>query len=127
MSEQQAPRSTEREQYYRELFKEHAESGLPLARFAAERGLVGGTVKWWKRELRRRDALREGREIPLPKPREQSAVTTLVPVSLTDRGVPAASSGLYEVALPGGAAVRVPYDFDTDSFRRLVTVLGSAC
>lgn len=127
MSEQQAPRRTEREQYYRKLFEEHAESGLSLVRFAAEKNLVAGTVSWWKKELRRRDALRAGRELPPPKPRKRSASTKLVPVCVTDRGAPPASSGVYEVALPGGAAIRVPYDFETDSFRRLVMVLGSAC
>lgn len=122
-----APRLTEKERSYRALFEEQAASGRSLAEFAAERGLAAGTLSWWKAEIRRREAVRRGRPAPR-RTRKPRRTPKLVPVSVSgDTGLSPRVAGQFEVSLPGGAAVRVPFDFDRASFERLVAVLEAAC
>jgi hypothetical protein len=119
------PRLTEKERHYRELLDELAASGKTLGEFAAERGIPSGTLSWWKGEVKRRAARRSGR--PVPKRRKYRRKVPFVPVTVTQDAGTGLSAGVFEVSLPGGAAVRVPPGFDDGAFRRLVTVLKETC
>jgi hypothetical protein len=114
------PPVTERERFWSALIEERAESGQSLREFAAARGVVAGTLAWWRSEINRREARRAGQTVPgRPKPK----AIPLVPVTIAESSV----APVYEVALPGGAAVRVPTGFDIDSLRRLIAVLEETC
>lgn len=121
-----APRFTEKERQFRALLEEQAASGKTLVEFAAEKGLGLSTLSWWKGEIRRREAIRQGRPVPRRR-RYRRQPRPLVPVTVTGPAAPSVPFGVFEVSLPGGAAVRVPYDFDVESLRRLVAVLGTSC
>lgn len=115
-----SPPVTERERFWSALIKERAASGLSLREFAGARGVVASTLAWWGSEIRRREARRAGRAVPArPKPKS----IPFVPVTVAESPM----DPVFEVALPGGAAVRVPTDFDADSLRRLITVLEATC
>jgi hypothetical protein len=121
-----APRLTEKEQRYRDLLEEHGASGKTLVEFAAEKGLSLSTLSWWKGEIRRREAIRHGRPVPRRR-RYRRRPPQLVPVTVAGAEAPSLPAGHFEVSLPGGAAVRVPFHFDAESFKRLVSVLREAC
>lgn len=120
------PRLTLKERQYRALLAEQAESGLALREFAAHRGIAAGTLSWWKSEIRRREAIRHGRAAPKRR-RRRGRAAKLLPVRLNDALSTPSSTSVFEVSLPGGAAVRVPADFDADAFARLVAVLNQPC
>ena len=117
-----SPPVTERERFWAALIEERAVSGQTLREFAAEKGVVASTLAWWGSEIKRREARRDGRPLPR-RPKKKVAPIPLVPVTIADDK----ANSVFEVALPGGAAVRVPADFDTDSLRRLVEVLEETC
>jgi hypothetical protein len=111
-----SPPVTERERFWATLIAERAASDLSLREFAAKKGVVASTLAWWGSEIKRRKARRAGRTLDAPS-------IPLVPVTLQE----VRAETTFEVALPGGAVVRVPADFDDDSLRRLVTVLEATC
>jgi hypothetical protein len=113
---------TERERFWSALIEERGASGQSLREFAAEKGVVASTLAWWASEIKRREARRDGRPVP-QRPEKRVKPIPLVPVTLADDN----AKSVFEVALPGGAAVRVPSNFDADSFRRLVAVLEESC
>ena len=117
-----SPPVTERERFWSALIEERAASGQSLREFAAERGVVASTLAWWSSEIRRREARRAGKPTPR-RPAKKAEAIPLVPVTLAESNGPS----VFEVALPGGAAVRVPTGFDADSLRRLVAVLEETC
>jgi hypothetical protein len=115
-----SPPVTKRERFWSALIEQRAESGRSLREFAAAKGVVASTLAWWGSEIKRREARRAGQEAPAqPKPKP----IPLVPVTVTEIQM----DPIFEVALPGGAAVRVPSDFDADSLKRLITVLEETC
>ncbi len=116
------PPVTERECFWSALIEERAASGKSLRDFAAEKGVVASTLAWWGSEMKRREARRAGRPVPRRSKRKPKPIP-LIPVTVAESSV----NSVFEVALPGGAAVRVPGNFDADSLRRLVAVLEEAC
>jgi hypothetical protein len=117
-----SPPVTERERFWSHLIEERAGSGQSLRDFAAEKGVVASTLAWWGSEIKRREARRAGRLVPR-RPEKKPKPIPLVPVTIADDN----ADSVFEVALPSGAAVRVPGNFDADSLRRLVAVLEEAC
>jgi hypothetical protein len=116
------PPVTERERYWSALIEDRAASGKSLRDFAAEKGVVASTLAWWGSEIKRREACRAGHSLPR-RPEKKPKPIPLVPVTLAESN----DCSVFEVALPSGAAVRVPATFDTDSLRRLVAVLEETC
>jgi hypothetical protein len=85
-------------------------SGLPLERFARQRGLVTQRLHWWKRKLARVDkALAVG------------SIPALLPVRVSEeaprRGEP------VTVLLRTGHMLKVSHGFDEDAFARVVALL----
>src|SRR5689334_6663351 len=83
-------------------------SGLPLQRFAKERGLVAQRIRHWRNKL-------EAKESATTKVAGELA---LVPVHLTapKRGEPVA------VYLRAGHVIRVGRGFDEEAFARVVAI-----
>ncbi len=128
-----SPRCTEKERFYRALFEEADARGLPLAQLAVEKDLRVGTLSWWKSEIRRRDALRRGQRVKRRNRRSEEAIE-FVPIELVpdeDRGLASAPASSeqwsFEVALPGGATVRIPGEFEESALTRVVRAVRAAC
>lgn len=85
-------------------------SGLPLERFAKERGIVAQRLRWWRKKLNR--AARALAAGPTP---------ALLPVRLAAevprRGEP------VTVLLRTGHMLKVSHGFDEDAFARVVALL----
>ncbi len=83
-------------------------SGLPLERFAKQRGFVAQRLRWWRKKLNRAD-------------RALAAPPALLPVRLSAesarRGEP------VTVLLRTGHVIKVAHGFDEDAFARVVALL----
>lgn len=86
-------------------------SGLSMAKFAAERGLVAQRIRWWQKKLEAKASAAEAGSMAL------LPVSVLAPVVAQKRGEPVA------VYLRGGQVIRVGRGFDEDAFRRVVAIL----
>lgn len=85
-------------------------SGLPLERFAKQRGIVAQRIRWWRTRLNRADrALAE------------TTTPALLPIRVTSdaarRGEP------VTVLLRTGHMLKVSHGFDEDAFARVVAIL----
>lgn len=99
----------EREAYWRERISACAASGMSAVRYCRESGIPLAKYRWWKGELRRRNAL-----------------AVLPPLFAEVRPVPwcgALSPPSIEIALGGERMVRVPSGFDETTLVRVVRVL----
>ena len=86
-------------------------SGLPLQRFAAQRGFVPQRLRWWKYKLARAAT---ATDVVAP---------ALLPVRLKEpprRGEP------VTVLLRTGHMLKVSHGFDEDAFARVVALLEGA-
>jgi hypothetical protein len=112
---------SERATFWRRILADWERSGLSQAEFCWRRELKAVTFAWWKRRLRPRDesdGVRRGRVQDV----ERRGRADFVELALPARG------GLaYELALPGGACLRLPGDFDPERVARLVQALAAAC
>ncbi len=101
------------------VLSEWKRSGLPLARFARQRGYGPQRLQWWKGKL----AVSAGTErarMPRFVPVELSAPMPAVASERTPRWI--------EIALPEGVRLRVPEGVEAGSVGRLVAALReSAC
>ncbi len=87
-------------------------SGLPLERFAKERGIVAQRLRWWKKKFSR-----EARAAMMP------SAPPLLPVLVAEaprRGEP------VTVLLRTGHMLKVSHGFDEDAFARVVALLEGA-
>ena len=89
-------------------------SGLPLERFAKERGLVAQRVRWWRNKL-------EGKPGAIATTAPQSSLA-LLPVQVTEP-VPAKRGEPVAIYLRSGHIVKVGRGFDEEAFARVVAVL----
>lgn len=85
-------------------------SGLPLERFARQRGFVAQRLRWWKQKIARAE-----------KAIATTAAPALLPVRLAGdqlrRGEP------VTVLLRTGHMLKVSHGFDEDAFARVVALL----
>ncbi len=108
---------SERTEYWRRMFAAWEASGLSQAEFCRQRDLKAVTFAWWKRRLRNGDDAGRTR---IGRTRRLAGHGTFVELALP-RG-PAAGMA-YELALPSGACLRLPADFDAERVVRLVHAL----
>ncbi len=113
---------TERARYWQRHLDRWGRSGLSQAEFCRRHGLKAVTFAWWKRKLAtgRTQTRRRGADAA-----RVSSVTRhrgFVEVEMINGGMAA-----YEVALPGGLAIRLPADFDPDKVSQLIAVVKAAC
>ena len=93
------------------ILKDHRRSGLSLLAFARKQGLCyASLLRWRSRPPKRTKA---------PVACELEADPGFVPVKIQSEGV----SGDYVLSWPTGGSLRIPQQFQTDSLRRLLSVL----
>ena len=109
MADTDGMNQAERESYWREQIAACAASGMSAVRYCREAGMPVVKYRWWKRELKRRNAL------------------AVLPVLFAEvRPVPrcgAVPPPSIEVALACDRMVRVPAGFDETTLARVVRVL----
>jgi hypothetical protein len=89
-----------------------AKSGMPLERFARERGITPQRIYWWKKKLEAKD---EGK----------SNALALLPVSVPAPAEPRRGEPVT-VLLRSGHMIKVARGFDEEAFARVVEILERA-
>lgn len=84
-------------------------SGLPLERFARQRGFVSQRLRWWRRKF---ESEHQARALVAP-----AALPVRVSPEHSPRGEP------VTVLLRTGHMIKVPRGFDEDAFSRVVALL----
>lgn len=109
-----AARTAALETHYAALLASHATSGLSLRSFAARHGLSAWTLYGWRRRLAVKPA----------QPQTSAREPQLVAVDVIDAGPRRSGPAFeYELALPSGATLRLPRDFDARRVAELLTAL----
>jgi hypothetical protein len=93
-----------------EILKEHRRSGLSLLAFAEKHGLCYTSLLRWR--------CRQGNGADLPVPPHTEADPRFVPVKIDE-----VLGGDYVLSWATGRSLNIPRQFDTDSLRRLLSVL----
>jgi hypothetical protein len=107
-----AYRKGEAEPFWRRACRQWEQSGLSQDQFCRRRGLSTWSLRWWRCELKRRDAHARKDERKPP---------VFLPVRVVEPAAPA--SAALEVVLRGGRIVRVRQDFDPNLLRKLIATL----
>ena len=94
-----------------EILREHRRSGRSLLAFAAKHGLCYSSLLRWR--------CRQGNGAEVPVPPDTEGDPRFVPVKLEGEVL----SGEYVLSWAGGRSLKIPRQFETDSLRRLLTVL----
>ena len=94
-----------------ELLKEHQRSGLSLLAFAEKRGLCYTSLLRWR--------CRQGNGANVSVPPDTEADPRFVPVKIEGEVL----GGEYVLSWAGGRSLKIPRQFETDSLRRLLSVL----
>ena len=115
---------SERAAHWRQVVADWERSGLSQAEFCRRRGIAAVTFAWWKRRLRQLDESGGASRRPARYGKRRGRAD-FVEVSLPG---PAVFGGFaYELALPGGACLRVAGDFEPERVARLLQVLVATC
>jgi hypothetical protein len=107
-----ADRNLEKEQFWRQVVKGHAGSGLSIRQYCADRGVSQPSFFAWRRELARRDSAgsKQAKSSPKrakPKSKRQPPVPQRF-AQLQIAPVELAGGACIEIVLPAGTRVRVP-------------------
>ena len=94
-----------------EILKEHRRSGLSLLAFAEKRGLCYTSLLRWR--------CRQGNGANVSVPPDTEADPRFVPVKIEGEVL----GGDYVLSWATGRSLNIPRQFDTDSLRRLLSVL----
>ena len=94
-----------------EILKEHRRSGLSLLAFAEKRGLCYTSLLRWR--------CRQGNGADVPVPPDTEADPRFVPVKIEGEVL----GGDYVLSWATGRSLKIPGQFETDSLRRLLSVL----
>jgi hypothetical protein len=93
------------------LLKEHRRSGLSLLAFAEKHGLCYTSLLRWR--------CRQGSVANIEVPPDTAADPRFVPVKIEGEVL----GGEYVLSWAGGRSLKIPRQFETDSLRRLLSVL----
>lgn len=94
-----------------EILRKHQRSGLSLLAFAGKHGLCYASLLRWR--------CRQRNEASAVAPPEREADPRFVAVKIEDEVL----GGDYVLSWAGGRSLKIPRQFETDSLRRLLTVL----
>ncbi len=115
----------QREAHWRKVVAEWGKSGLTQVAFCRDRGLSVSALRWWKRDLARRDAERASRQRPKGRgDASPSSNARFLPVRVVGaRDAQRDGHGGLEVVLVSGRRVRVGSDVNAELLTKVVTVL----
>ena len=117
----QEPRD-QREEAWREIFREQAGSGLSHTDFCRDRSIPIHSYFWYRRRLEwTKPGAAKGSTTRQAKP------STLVPVRISASSKPSTASGAIDVVLTQGRCLRVSRGFDGQTLLDLVRLLEGAC
>lgn len=94
-----------------EIFRAHRRSGLSLLAFAQKQGLCYASLLRWRS--------RQGKGANVPMAPDTEADPRFVPVKIEGEVL----GGDYVLSWATGRSLKIPRQFETDSLRRLLTVL----
>jgi len=94
-----------------EILKEHQRSGLSLLAFSRKHGLCYASLLRWR--------CRQGDEASAVEPPDTEADPRFIPVKIEGEML----GGDYVLSWTEGRSLKIPRQFETDSLRRLLTVL----
>jgi transposase-like protein len=94
-----------------EILREHQRSGLSLLAFAGKHGLCYSSLQRWR--------CRQRHEARAVAPPDTEADPRFVPVKIEGEVL----GGDYVLSWAEGKSLKIPREFETDSLRRLLTVL----
>ena len=94
-----------------EILKEQRRSGLSLRAFAQKQGLCYTSLLRWR--------CRQGNGANVSVPPDTQADPRFVPVQIESEGL----GGDYVLNWATGRSLKIPREFETDSLRRLLSVL----
>jgi transposase-like protein len=97
-----------------EILREHRRSGLSLLAFAEKHGLCYSSLLRWK--------CRQGNGTNVEVPPDTQTDPRFVPVKIEGEVL----GGDYVLSWVGGRSLKIPLQFETDSLRRLLSVLETA-
>ena len=98
-----------------EILREHGRSGLSLLAFAHKEQMCYSTLVRWRKRLGQRAQSQTAAKVP-PSPK-------FVAIHLEPELAPGAS---YVLSLSGGRCLKIPPGFESESLRRLLSVLEGA-
>jgi len=120
-------KKTNRRPFWQEHLRAWSESGLTQADYCRKHEVSAAAFAWWKRQLQGKprsakkspdtEQGQRGRQTPAQFIEVQHA-----PSSSTNGG-----SGIYEVLLSRGRAIRVDRTFDPEVLQRLIVTVESSC
>ncbi len=93
------------------ILRDHRHSGLSLLAFARKEGLCYASLLRWRS--------RRGKGVSVLEFSDLGADPRFVPVKIESEGL----SGDYILSWPAGRSLRIPRQFESDSLRRLLSVL----
>jgi hypothetical protein len=94
------------------LLNQHRRSGLSLLAFAHKHRLCYSTLIRWRQRL--------GQPAPSQRASQVAPSPKFIPIHLEPEPAPGAA---YVLGLSGGRSLKIPPGFETESLRRLLTVL----
>ena len=125
--EQDSKQPSAREQHWRDVIQQWHVSGQTVRVFCTEHHLSEPSFYSWRRTITLRDQPQQAAAAPTQSTSsdEPADLPAFVPVRVVPSAVdttPPASAGL-ELVINSSRVVRVPPRFDTDTLRRLLTIL----
>ena len=103
-------RSAEKEEFWRLALVEQQASGMTIKAFCVQQGLAAHAFSWWKREIKKRDQRRTGKQRD-----NRVNETRLIPVTVTAQSPSSSASSeaagtdhsIIEVVSPTGYKLRI--------------------
>jgi transposase-like protein len=109
----------------RRIVDEQASSGLNQSRFCRERGIALSAFCYWKRKFSDSSEERTKKRV---SDREDCKVKPRGLVALRiESPKEEAAAEAFEVVLPNKHRIRIPCDFDEESFLRLLRIMRETC
>ena len=105
-----------REAFWRRVLRRRAKSGMTVAEFCASEGVTEGAFFHWQREIRRRDAERQGQDS------DSSDRPSFLPLQLVNDRDRSAS---VEIVTGNGYVIRVRESATADHVRRVLQAVGT--
>ena len=121
---------SERENYWRSVIKDHADSGLSVSRFCRDRNLQETSFYRWRKKLsnathRQRPAQTNETASSVSSRKQSPNPQPFVAVDLAHGPTVGTNQNGFEISLANGRHVLVPSTFDVDSLAKLIQLLES--
>ena len=119
-------RSAEKEEFWRLALAEQQLSGMTIKAFCVQQGLAAHAFSWWKREIKKRDQRRAGKQRD-----NRVNDTRLIPVTVTAQSPSSSEAAgtdhsVIEVVSPTGYKMRIKCELPSPNLTDLLDAV-TAC